>query len=124
MSKKLTEWEHRVRFLDGFERSENGCWIWSGALNHAGYALFHSCIDGVMFELGHRYSFVFHKGPIPDGHILRHSCDERRCVNPGHVLSGTAGSGRAYYINTDASKIRAEIRPIRSPTTDGRKESK
>jgi hypothetical protein len=39
----------------------------------------------------HRVSYILHVGPIPDGLIIRHSCDTPPCCQPAHLLTGTYG---------------------------------
>ena len=36
----------------------------------------------------HRWSYMYHKGPITDGKMIRHTCDVRHCVNPAHLIEG------------------------------------
>jgi hypothetical protein len=36
-----------------------------------------------------RLAFHLAKGPIPEGHVIRHTCDNQCCCNPDHLLSGT-----------------------------------
>ncbi len=73
--------------LDRFEdkilhEPNSGCWLWTGALNQDGYAMFWH--EG-QARRAHRIAYEIHVGPIPDGLQLDHLCRVRCCVNPDHV---------------------------------------
>lgn len=85
--------------------TESGCWIWLGKITAHGYGVLSTTANSKTQELqAHRASYQLHRGQIPSGMFVCHSCDVTQCVNPNHLFLGTntdnmidcRNKGRAY----------------------------
>lgn len=80
----------RTRFYTHVEipLDDSACWLWIGPVAGNGYGQLQ--VNGQR-TWAHRLSYELHRGPIPDGLMVRHVvCHTPLCVNWRHLDVGTA----------------------------------
>jgi len=87
------------------------CWVWTaGKLSKEKQ---YGCSgDG----LAHRTSYKMFVGPIPNGHLVCHHCDNPPCVRPSHLFTGHYKENNADMWNKG--------RAVKPPTHRGEEQQK
>lgn len=107
------------------------CLEWKYKIRRDGYAQFK--MRSGKHILAHRKAWELHNGDIPDGALILHTCDNRKCVNPEHLFIGSQkdnvddmcrkgrhgktgavgeGNGWAKLTRDDVIAIRASTDPV------------
>jgi hypothetical protein len=96
------------------DKSEAGCIEWTGGKDRGGYG---KMAIGLKRLSAHRVAYAMLVGPIPEGKVLMHSCDNPACINPDHLSIGTQkeniqdsiGKGRFTLIGENSLRPRRRV---------------
>lgn len=102
-----------LRPLVSLPKDPEKCWEWQGKILPNGYGA--KTMNG-RFVLAHRWVWALLLGKIPDGLVIDHVCQNRRCVNPFHLRVVTQAENVRSGINTvltagdvqEARKLKAD----------------
>ena len=97
-----------VRFNQRYiVNEETGCWEWQGRKTTKGYGYF---TIGRKRIKAHRYAYSIYNGPLESELVIMHTCDNRICVNPKHLVQGSIIDNnkdmynKGRYVNHNAVK--------------------
>lgn len=90
------------RVFEQIEIQESGCWNTTCKLNGNGYGTI--SINGNS-QFAHRVAYQLYYGiKLSNNKVVRHKCNNRKCVNPKHLLEGNTHDNMTDCVNSKRHK--------------------
>lgn len=111
-------WSRRYRSLADrlsekyVEDPVTACWLYTGAISPSGYGWIGDEAPSRKMIGAHRAAYKTWVGPIPEGQVVLHACDNPPCINPAHLRTGTQAENMQ---DMDAKGRRVALRGSDSP---------
>lgn len=107
-----------------------GCWEVSGYVLPNGYVQFKTRVNGKLQSItAHRLAYELAHGPIPEGLVVMHLCDNPRCARVEHLRVGTQADNihdsiqKGRYNAFGRQRLNAEqVREIRALAASGKRQ--
>jgi len=91
------------------EKEKNGCWTWTGSLNHKGYG--QVSWHGKVVRAHRIIYFLITGKEVPSNMTIDHLCRNRACVNPDHMEVVTGKENTLRGENFSACNKRKQFCP-------------
>ena len=84
------------------------CVEYKGHIGKAGYGLDYNP-ETQKTVLAHRYAYYLAYGKIPEGLVISHDCNNKKCVNPKHLKATTQAANvqKAYKDGLQINALRS-----------------
>jgi len=95
LSARASDEEVKIWMEKNTDRNDTGCWLMRTTPSSSGYG---RLTRNYVPKGAHQVSYELFHGPMPSGHVVRHTCDTPMCCNPDHLISGTRSENALDYI--------------------------
>ena len=102
----LNRFKTRVNVPDNWETIDV-CWEWNANKDRDGYG---RISDRKKQYKSHRVSWEICYGPIPEGLLVLHKCDNPSCVNPNHLFLGTHKDNTIDMFNKGRENVSIRVK--------------